>query len=207
MNDFEYDVKQKKDIARSAAHRVCGSKSTKCGLPSDHLTAAQKQALNGPVVSVNLKSPMTWRSFKALPDHLQREYICYMKDTYGTSDRMLGDMFGVSEASVNIVRNRLGIASFGKGYMPTRVVKQAWADFIAPEQTAEPEDTETAAVAETSAEDVETVLLKRQTPCDPLRQFSVGFRDVRSWEELYAVLKQFPAPGEGACIAVSLERR
>jgi hypothetical protein len=201
VNDFEYDVKQKKDIARSAAHRVCGSKSTKCGLPSDHLTAAQKQALNGPVVSVNLKSPMTWRSFKALPDHLQREYICYMKDTYGTSDRMLGDMFGVSEASVNIVRNRLGIASFGKGYMPTKATKLAWAEFIAPKTT------ETAAETETTTEDIADAEIELPTPCDPLRQFSVNFRDVRSWEELYAVIKQFPAPWEGACITVSIERR
>lgn len=201
MNDFEYDVKQKKDIARSAAHRVCGSKSTKCSLPSDHLTAAQKRALNGPVVSVNLKSPMTWRSFKALPNHLQREYICYMKDTYGTSDRMLGDMFGVSDASVNIVRNRLGIASFGKGYMPTKATKLAWAEFIAPKTT------ETAAETETTAEDVEDAEIELPTRCDPLRQFSVGFRDIRTWEELYAVLKQFPAPGEGALIAVSIERR
>jgi hypothetical protein len=201
VNDFEYDVKQKKDIARSAAHRVCGSKSTKCGLPSDHLTATQKQALNGPVVSVNLKSPMTWRSFKALPDHLQREYICYMKDTYGTSDRMLGDMFGVSEASVNIVRNRLGIASFGKGYMPTKATKLAWAEFIAPKTT------ETAAETDTTTEDVADAEIEPPTPCDPLRQFSVGFHDIRTWEELYAALKQFPAPGKDAHIAVSIERR
>jgi hypothetical protein len=62
-------------------------------------------------------------------------------------------------------------------------------------------------VAETPTEEAETVLLKLATPCDPLRQFSVGLHDIRTWEELYAALKQFPAPGEGARIAVSVERR
>ena len=68
MNDFDYEVKQKKDIARSAAHRVCGSKSTKCDLPSDHLTAAQKRALSGPVESYNLSGPMSWAEFKRMPE-------------------------------------------------------------------------------------------------------------------------------------------
>ena len=49
MHDFDYDAMQKKRIARGASHMKRGSKSKKCTLPSDYLTAAQKRRLNGPV--------------------------------------------------------------------------------------------------------------------------------------------------------------
>ena len=48
MHDFDYDAMQKKRIARGASHMKRGSKSKKCTLPSDYLTAAQKRRLNAP---------------------------------------------------------------------------------------------------------------------------------------------------------------
>ena len=50
MNDFDFDVLQKKRIARGAYHRKNGSKSKRCTLPSDYLTAAEKRKLNGEVM-------------------------------------------------------------------------------------------------------------------------------------------------------------
>ena len=199
MNDFDYEVKQKKDIARSAAHRVCGSKSSKCDLPSDHLTAAQKRALNGPVESVNLTEPMDWTTFKTLPETLQVEYMKFLRAEYQASDAMMGKMFGVSDATVNLRRNALGVKSAGKGYQPTRAIKQRWREFIEP--TVETEETETAAEEPTP--------VPQEAPEAPaakpvLSQFSVDFVDIRSWEELYAVLKQFPAPKAGSSIHVGV---
>ena len=204
MNEFDYDVKQKKDIARSAAHRVCGSKSTKCDLPSDHLTAAQKRALNGPVESVNLKEPMDWASFKALPESLQVEYIRYLKSEYQANDVMIGKMFGVSDATVNLKRNQLGVKSFGRGHQPSKAVRAAWAEFIAP-ITDEPEPTETAA-EEVQPEQAAATETPVEAPAvkQTLLQFSADFTDIRSWEELYAMLKQFPAPGAGSRIHIGV---
>lgn len=38
MTDFDYDVKQRRELARAAKYRKRGSKSKKCTLPSDYLT-------------------------------------------------------------------------------------------------------------------------------------------------------------------------
>lgn len=59
MNDFEKEVREKKSIASGARHRVNGSKSKRCTLPSDYLTPAQRKKLNGEVYTVNLNKPIT----------------------------------------------------------------------------------------------------------------------------------------------------
>ena len=41
MNDFDFENMQKKRIAQGARHRVCGSKSKKCSLPSDLLRSGR----------------------------------------------------------------------------------------------------------------------------------------------------------------------
>ena len=75
MNDFDYDVMQKKRIAASARHRVCGSKTRFVSLPSDHMTDAQLKRRNGPVSTYKLGEPMPWKGFKQLPDDLKRAYL------------------------------------------------------------------------------------------------------------------------------------
>lgn len=70
MTDFDYDVLQKKRLAASARHRVCGSKSKKCTLPSDHLTPAQIKARSGPCMKYQLNQPMDYDTFKSMPADL-----------------------------------------------------------------------------------------------------------------------------------------
>lgn len=208
MNDFDYEVKQKKDIARSAAHRVCGSKSTKCDLPSDHLTAAQKRALSGPVESYNLSGPMSWAEFKRMPEDLRKQYLTKLKNEFHASDAMLGRMFGVSEVTVNLHRNKLGVKSLGVAYQPTKAIKAAWEQYINPQsELTVPEEPETAAEEPTPVV-IETV----EAPCEtitirPLQAFTAEFVDIRTWEEFYAVLKQFPEPGEGSYLRVRMETK
>ena len=93
MHDFDYDAMQKKRIARGASHMKRGSKSKKCTLPSDYLTAAQKRRLNGPVSTYKLDEPMNWESFKAMPEDLQKKYILGLQENYGANDEMIGKMF------------------------------------------------------------------------------------------------------------------
>lgn len=114
MNDFDYDVRQKKIVARGAAHRKNGSKSKRCSLPSDNLTEAQKRKLNGPCATVKLDQPMDWASFKSLPEGLRREYLERLMDDYHASQRMLAAMFGVEQTTVGFEMRRIGVKAFPK---------------------------------------------------------------------------------------------
>ena len=111
MTDFDYEVKQKKSLVPSARRRKGGSKSTKCSLPSDNLTEAEKRKLNGPVCTVKMGQPMTWAELKGLPDTLRRPYLQNLVDTYEASQKMLGGMLGVSQVTAGNELRRLGIQS------------------------------------------------------------------------------------------------
>ena len=117
MHDFDYDAMQKKRIARGAAHMKRGSKSKKCTLPSDYLTAAQKRRLNGPVSTYKLDEPMNWESFKAMPEDLQKKYILGLQEMYQANDKMIAKLFGKSDVTVGEHRKRLGLNPIGKSKM------------------------------------------------------------------------------------------
>ena len=117
MHDFDYDAMQKKRIARGASHMRRGSKSKKCTLPSDYLTAAQKRRLNGPVSTYKLDEPMNWESFKAMPEDLQKKYILNLQETYQANDKMIAKLFGKSDVTVGEHRKRLGLKPTGKSRM------------------------------------------------------------------------------------------
>ena len=117
MHDFDYDAMQKKRIARGAAHMKHGSKSKKCTLPSDYLTDAQKRRLNGPVSTYKLDEPMSWESFKAMPEDLQKKYILNLQETYQANDKMIAKLFGKSDVTVGEHRKRLGLNPIGKSKM------------------------------------------------------------------------------------------
>ena len=117
MHDFDYDAMQKKRIARGASHMKRGSKSKKCTLPSDYLTDAQKRRLNGPVSTYKLDEPMSWESFKAMPEDLQKQYILNLQNTYQANDKMIAKLFGKSDVTVGEHRKRLGLKPIGKSRM------------------------------------------------------------------------------------------
>ena len=97
MKDFDYDVLQKKRIARGAYAKKGGSRSKKCTMPDDYLTNAERKKLSRTVLEVNLKKPMDWETFKSLPTEIKREYLEYLRDECGaTSSDISSDMFGKS---------------------------------------------------------------------------------------------------------------
>lgn len=99
MNEFYEDVKQKKSLVSSARHKVGGSRSRKCTLPSDHLTAAQKRGLNGPVHTYAVNRPTTWAQFKEMPADIQQAHLDYIQNRFsvglGTVARLV---WGVSDS-------------------------------------------------------------------------------------------------------------
>lgn len=109
MNDFDFDVREKKRIAASARHRVCGSRSKHCFLPSDRLTKAQLAKRNGPVATFNMSGPMSWDMFDQLPQDLKGEYLIGLRDRFNPSPAQLGRMFGLPAATTrrNLQRQKL----------------------------------------------------------------------------------------------------
>lgn len=109
MHDFDFDIMEKKRIAQGARARKCGSKSRKCTLPSDYLTAAQKKGLSGKVSTYNLSAPMTYSKFRVMPDDLQKEYLLKLRNEMGASQTAIGEMMQCSYETVRQTLIRHGI--------------------------------------------------------------------------------------------------
>ena len=109
MHDFDFDIMEKKRIAQGARARKCGSKSRKCTLPSDYLTAAQKKGLNGKVSTYNLSAPMTYSKFRVMPDDLQKEYLLKLRNEMGASQTAISGMMQCSYETVRQTLIRHGI--------------------------------------------------------------------------------------------------
>lgn len=132
MNDFDYDVLQKKRTAAGARHMKRGSRSKRCSLPSDNLTPAQLKRRNGPVSTYKLDEPMRWDDFKSMPVDLQKRYLSNLIETYGATNEMLGDMFYVHPTRVGAVKKALGVVSHNPRHLSKEkktIRDQMWAAF------------------------------------------------------------------------------
>lgn len=115
MNDEEYlfheDSREKKRIGASAyKRRTHGGKSGRVVLPSDYLSAKERNAMNGEVKSYNINNPMKWSQFKQLPDDLKIMYIKQLRERYDTQDKMVAEMLGCSECTFRNEVKRLGVS-------------------------------------------------------------------------------------------------
>lgn len=106
MTDERYvyiqDIREKKAIGRGAFAKKCGSKTGYVGLPSDHLTEAQKRRRNGPVQTYNINRIIRdWTTFKALPDDLKKEYMRGCRNNYGAKVAHVAEAMGVKPATLS----------------------------------------------------------------------------------------------------------
>ena len=110
MNNFDYEVLQKKRIAAGARHRKCGSKSKFCSLPSDNMTAAEWKRRNGKVKTYNLMAPMDWDEFKSMPHDLQQQYLDTLQTRFNVSvNRISKDLFGLCPDALRRHIDRKGL--------------------------------------------------------------------------------------------------
>lgn len=152
MNEFCWDVKQKKSVAASAKHRVNGARSTRVTMPSDLLTPAQRRELNGEVKSVNLNKPITWEELKALPPSMAKEYVETLHKVHKATGNGAARMLGIYPHKYNEFVRQIGAdISQHKGGRQTREDAETFARFcghIPSEETAAdseppaPEETE-----------------------------------------------------------------
>jgi len=100
MNDFDYEVMQRKRLARQASHKKCGSKSKKCSLTTDHMTRKQWLERCGEIVTYQLGKPVPWDDFKKMPPEIQKEYLLDMIHKYSTTASDLARLFGIGASTV-----------------------------------------------------------------------------------------------------------
>lgn len=137
MNEAEYifktDIKDKKQGLSGARGQKKGSKSKKCTLPSDYLTASQKRKLNGEVKTYKMKEPITWETFKNMPKDYQQSYIAGMCDTYHVTAVQLADMMYVSSATLLKYIKDHGLVDThlpGRGHRMSAAQFDAWNKFL-----------------------------------------------------------------------------
>lgn len=131
MNDFDYDNLQRKRIARNARYKKNGSKSRKCTLPQDMMTAAQLKRRNGEVNTFNLGKPMKWNEFNTMPDDLKIEYIEMLRLSYNASNSKIAEMMDKPRASIVREIARLGLDDMRKRQM-SRTQEEEWEKFCNP---------------------------------------------------------------------------
>lgn len=166
MNDFDYDVMQKKRIARGAYHRKGGSKSRRCPMSTDYMTEKQIQERNGPVKHYDLKHPMTWTEFKFMPLDLQQEYLQSLVDRFSAfAKRVAEDVFGISAVTLSAHTRRKGLkVGWLNSHYTDRFKEDEWLAWLAGEETENGEsiypgaecDTEAGTAEAGTAEETET---------------------------------------------------
>lgn len=136
---FEETSRERKRVGTGAYSRKRGSRSKKCTLPSDNMTAGQLKKRNGEVMQYNLNKPMSWYTFKSMPEDLQREYIVKCKEKYGARGRDLAEMFGMSKNGFSLAMVKLfdGNSPF-KG-TTSKVRTTLWDDFLRSDTSASEE--------------------------------------------------------------------
>ena len=127
MNDFDYEIMQRKRLASQASHRKCGSKSKKCSMSTDHMTRKQWEERCGDIVTYQIGKPMSWDEFKQLPSGIQKEYIMDLVHKYSVTASDLARMFGITPNTVSKFcgSNDIGIVFIRGKRMP----KEARAEF------------------------------------------------------------------------------
>lgn len=130
MNDFEYDVMQRRRLARQARYRRTHTGKSGCNLSSDRLTQKQWKERCGEVFVCNLNKPMNWSDFKTLSRDTQTEYILTLSEKYGANVTNLAKMFGISPVTLRRFLDSNGInIKFKVGHSMTNAQRSVWDQF------------------------------------------------------------------------------
>lgn len=174
MNDFDFDVMQKKRLARMSKYRKGGIKSKKCPMSTDHMTRKQWEERCGEVYSYKMNEPKTWKQFKALPTDIQKQYLTYLVENYNANATSLAMMFDVRPSTVHrhIEINQLGL-TFKVGNSMNAAQKEKWMEFLGNSQKAND-------VAEQKCEALERNVdadeVGGRSPGMEMKQFSLTFQ-------------------------------
>ena len=139
MDDFSYDVMQKKRIASGARHRKCGSKSKFVSMPSDYMTAAEKRRMNGKVNTYKMNDPISYGEFKAMPSELQEKYINGLKSRFGVGLKVIGEeLFHKSANTLNEYTRTHGLKLMNGKKRLSAKEREIWEAWLASEELKKP---------------------------------------------------------------------
>lgn len=100
MTDEEYifqkTSRERKRIGAGAYARKNGSRTKKCTLPSDNMTAGEIRKRNGEIMQYKLNQPMKWKEFRSMPEDLQKEYIQKLASEKKARGIDIAEMLGVT---------------------------------------------------------------------------------------------------------------
>lgn len=134
MTDEEYIFRQtereRKRNGRGAFNRVCGSKSKKCSLPSDHMTRKEIIAMSGEVQTYTLNEAHLWTEIENWPDEIRAQYFKKLFIEMNATGYEIADML---ECPFKKVRGQLTKFNLtkGRGNWQTAEQKENWQRFIA----------------------------------------------------------------------------
>jgi plasmid maintenance system antidote protein VapI len=159
LNDFDYDVMQKKRLARNAQYRTGKRGGRTCRMTTDRLTDKQWKEMNGEVMSYSLNEPMSWRDFKSASIHIQSNYLENLITKYKVNASSLAQMFGVTSTTVRnfIESNQIGV-SFRVGCSMTTNEREAWENFLGNIDAQQPEPEQVNNDCVHSAREVKTLM-------------------------------------------------
>lgn len=133
---FRQTSKERKN-PRGVWAKKSGSRSKRCSLPSDNLTAKQRKELNGAVKEYSLNKPLYWTEFLQLPKDLQLEYMDKLINKLHARRVDVVGMFWVSQSTFNLwLKKNYSESPFDSKSSPKRVSDE-FAEFLAlrePEQ-------------------------------------------------------------------------
>ncbi len=127
-----YQTEKERRASRTGAfHKKNGSRSKKCTLPSDRLTAKQRKELNGKVETYNLGKPMSWIEFLQMPHYLQETYLNNLIEQYGARRKDVLMTFDVSQSTFGkFLREKFPDKHFWDNKPSSHKPSQKWLDFM-----------------------------------------------------------------------------
>lgn len=111
MNDFDYDVIQKKRIAQGARHRVIGSKTKHVNLPQ--YTKAEIKKRSGQVMTYTMNEKHTMKELRGWADDMRKKYLQRLANECGMTAVEMTRILDVSVSAVYQALRREGIKPQG----------------------------------------------------------------------------------------------
>lgn len=200
MTDFEFEVKEKKNLARSARHKVNGARSKKCTLATDYMSPSQIKKMNGETISYNFNKPMGLEEFKRLPADLGKEYILQLVEKFGGNYSSLAEMFGCSRGvAFNLLSEAPYNFKFGCGDRMNREQKAKWAEFLSGEEEKD------ISPSEDEPDEIKSDEVAEEAPNQPvmkMEEFTLRFSGTITAESLVNSLRAVLGDGLNGEIAV-----
>lgn len=210
MNDFDYDVLQKKRLGYGAKHKKGLRKG--CTLPSDHLSEAEKKARNGEVKTYNLDLPMTWEDFKAMPKDLQETYIRNLQSRFNVGLSYIStDVFGMNRMTLpqHMSRNNIPFEARHRGGPMRAQDRYNWDVFLgqiwkSPVPIQRDEIETAKAIIEEMEKPEPVEAHKKNTDGFDLNHLIVEFTGDFDAENFLRYLSNFPMPQGRVCIRMEV---